>query len=303
MNIDCKTGLVLEGGGMRGVFTIGVLDAFMDAGVRFPYAVGVSAGACNGCSYVTGQQGRARYSNVEMMKMYGHQYLGIRTLLKTGDIFNVKLLYDDLPNKLWPFDYETFCTSEMEFEMVATNMLTGKAEYLSNHVPEWHGTDDEPLRKVVMDIVLASSSLPYVSHKVVVRGVPMLDGGIVDSIPVARAMSKGYAKNVVVLTRNKGYRKALKHGVLLDSMSSALRYSLYRKFPLFRDALMHRGEVYNKQLEMVEQLEREGSIVVIRPEKPIVVDRIERNSDKLQALYEEGLSIGREFCKNTTCVL
>lgn len=297
MKIDEKTGLVLEGGGMRGIFTIGVLDAFLEAGVRFPYVVAVSAGACNACSYVTEQKGRAKYSNVGMVEKYGHNYLGVRMLLKTGNIFNVPLLYDDLPNKIWPFEYDKFFNTEIVCESVVTNLRTGKAEYFSNHEPEFYSKDIKASHKYAMDIILASSSLPYVSHKVYLRGVPMLDGGIVDSIPVERAKSQGYEKNVVVLTRNKGYRKVLKHGLILDGLSSALRYSMYPGYPAFREALSHRGEVYNKQLEMVEKLEEEGKILVIRPENPMQVDRIERNTDKLNALYDEGLSIGRRFCK------
>lgn len=297
MKIDEKTGLVLEGGGMRGIFTIGVLDAFLEAGVRFPYVVAVSAGACNACSYVTEQKGRAKYSNVGMVEKYGHNYLGVRMLLKTGNIFNVPLLYDDLPNKIWPFEYDKFFNTEIVCESVVTNLRTGKAEYFSNHESEFYSEDIKVSHKYAMDIILASSSLPYVSHKVYLRDVPMLDGGIVDSIPVERAKSQGYEKNVVVLTRNKGYRKVLKHGLILDGLSSALRYSMYPGYPAFREALSHRGEVYNKQLEMVEKLEEEGKILVIRPENPMQVDRIERNTDKLNALYDEGLSIGRRFCK------
>lgn len=297
MKIDGKTGLVLEGGGMRGIFTIGVLDAFMEAGVRFPYAIGVSAGACNMVSYVTEQKGRAKYSNVGMVEQYGHNYLGLRMLLRTGNIFNVPLLYDELPNKIWPFEYERFFHSEMECEMVVTNLMTGKAEYFSNHDPKLLVDDVQASHKYAMDIILASSSLPYVSHKVYLNGTPMLDGGIVDSIPVLRAQEMGYEKNVVVLTRNKGYRKVLKHGMILDGMSAALRYSLYSRYPNFRHALSQRGEVYNKQLQLVEDLEEAGKILVIRPERPVEVDRIERNPKRLHALYDEGFAIGQRFCR------
>lgn len=297
MKIDSNTGLVLEGGGMRGIFTIGVLEAFLEEGLRFPYIVGVSAGACNGVSFVTEQKGRAKFSNVGMITKYGHQYLGVRQLLKTGNLFNVPLLYDDLPNKLWPMDYDKFFNTSVDFEMVVTNLQTGQAEYFNNHEPEFYSDDVKAVRQYAMDIVLASSSLPYVSRKVYLKGVPYLDGGIVDSIPVARAMEKGYKKNIVILTRNEGYRKKLKHGICLDAASSALRYSMYAKYPAFRDALSHRGEVYNRQLELVDQLERDGSIIVIRPEKPVQVDRIERNPDRLNALYDEGYAIGKRFCK------
>lgn len=298
MKIDNNTGLVLEGGGMRGIFTIGVLDAFMEAGLRFPYIVAVSAGACNACSYITEQRGRAKFSNVGMVEKYGHKYLGIRMLLKTGNIFNVKLLYDDLPNKIWPMDYDKFLNSPTLFEAVTTSLDSGKAEYISNKIPELHTDDNDAVRKLTMDIILATSSLPYVSHTVKVLDRPMLDGGIVDSIPVLRAREMGHDTNVVVLTRNKGYRKKLKHGFFLDMLSAFWRFISYPKYPNFRAALSRRGSVYNKQLETVERLEREGKVLVIRPEKPVEVDRIERNPAKLHALYDEGLRIGREFCKN-----
>ncbi len=293
-----NTALVLEGGGMRGVFTAGVLDAFMEAGLQFPYSVGVSAGACNGCSFLTKQKGRAHFSNVTLLKDYGHRYLGLRQFFKTGCIFNVDLLYRILPYELWPYDFHTYFSTPKTFEMVVTNMLTGKAEYLSNHMlayKEMSNANDA--NQLSLDVVLASSSLPYVGNIVNVLGVPMLDGGIVDSIPVLHAMELGYKKCIVILTRNKGYRKKIKRNWLVSALSSATRWIFYSKYPHFRKALQHRSEVYNNQLELVEQLEEEGKVIVIRPEKPIKVDRIERNAEKMQALYEEGLKIGREFCK------
>ncbi len=247
---------------MRGIFTIGVLDAFMEGGLRFPYVIGVSAGACNGCSYVTGQQGRARFSNVGLVERCGHEYLGLRLLLTTGNIFNVKLLYDDLPNRLWPFDYDTYFNTPTEFEIVTTNLRSGKPEYFSNHFHLFRELPEAEARKLALTIILASSSLPYVSKTVDVLGIPMLDGGVVDSIPVVRAMSKGYR---------------------------------YKQYPAFRDAMHNREALYNEQLALVERLEDEGKVLVIRPEKPIEVDRIERDTDKLNALYEEGLAIGRRF--------
>lgn len=286
-------GLVLEGGGMRGIFTIGVLDALMDAGIHFPYVIGVSAGACNGCSYVTKQRGRARFSNISMLKQYGTEYLGVKMLIKTGNIFNAKLLYDYLPNRIWPFDYKRFFNTTTEFEMVTTNLVTGRPEYLSNHLEDFSKLAEVEAQKLSMDIVLASSSLPYVSKNVYVRGVPMLDGGIVDSIPVERAMSKGYSKNLVVLTRNKGYRKEVKGNSLSAKFLSVVDYLMYRKYPLFRKALRGRSELYNSQLENIEKLELEGSVIVIRPEKPIEVDRIERDPERLQRLYDEGYMLGK----------
>lgn len=290
-------GLVLEGGGMRGIFTIGVLDALMDAHIEFPYVIGVSAGACNGCSYITKQRGRARFSNISMLKQYGNEYLGVKMLMKTGNIFNTRLLYDYLPNRIWPFDYNRFFNTKTEFEMVTTNLLTGKAEYLSNHLEDFSRLSNIEAQQLSMNIILASSSLPYVSKNVYVRGVPMLDGGIVDSIPVERAMSKGYKKNFVVLTRNKGYRKEMKPSSLSSKFMSAFDYMMYRKYPHFREALQQRSILYNNQLELIEKLEDEGRIVVVRPEKPIEVDRIERNPERLQRLYDEGYSLAQRTIK------
>lgn len=280
ITIDNHTGLVLEGGGMRGVFTSGVLDAFMKYGVEFPYVVAVSAGACNGMSYVSRQPRRARMSNIDMLEKY--DYIGLRHLLRKGCIFDPDLLYDELPHKLLPFDFDTFFGSPTVYEMVTTNCLTGQAEYLS----ERHD------RQRALDIVQASSSLPYVSKMVTVDGVPMLDGGIVDSIPVERAISQGYGRNVVVLTRNKGYRKTGR-----DHKVPPL---VYKNYPRLRVALSRRVSVYNRQLAEVERLEAEGKVVCIRPEKPMEVDRIEKDVRKLERLYEEGLALGEQFCRRLT---
>lgn len=283
MSIDSNTGLVLEGGGMRGIFTIGVLDAFMEHNITFPYAIGVSAGACHLCSYISRQPGRARFSNIDMMAKY--KYISIKNLFLQGNIFDTKLLYDDLPNRIYPFDYDTFFSSLTDYEMVTTNCLTGKAEYMTDR--------ESPDR--IMSIILASSSLPYVARIVNVDGKPMLDGGIVDSIPIKRAIDKGFRKNVVVLTRNKGYRKSLNESHLKSFLSRMTGKVMYHKYPNLVDALNNRSEVYNRQIELIEDMEEKGEILVIRPENPIVVDRIERNVEKLVSLYEEGKKIGEQF--------
>ena len=265
---DSKTGLVLEGGGMRGVFTCGVLDCFMDRGIRFPYVIGVSAGACNGLSYMSGQRGRARYSNIDMMEKY--RYIGMRYLWKQHSILDQKLLYEDFPDRLVPFDYAAYRENPAVFEMVTTNCLTGKACYLS----------EKENKHRLVQIAKASSSLPYVCPVAFVDRRPMLDGGIVDSIPVERAQALGYEHNVVVLTRNRGYRKTEK--------DLRIPRFIYTRFPRLRVALSHRCACYNRQLELVEQLEDEGRIIAIRPEKPVVVDRIEKDVRKLTDLYDEG---------------
>ena len=194
MNTD-NTALVLEGGGLRGVFTCGVLDCFMDHGLRFPFTVGVSAGACNGLSYISGQRGRAKKSNIDLMDE--HHYVGFKYLLTQRCIMDFKLLFEDFPEKIIPYDYDAYFSNPDRFVLVTTNCLTGKAEYF----------EEKTSSERVMDIVRASSSLPFVSPITYVDGIPMLDGGIVDSIPVEYALGQGYDKAVVILTRNKGYRK------------------------------------------------------------------------------------------------
>lgn len=176
MKIDGKTALVLEGGGLRGVFTCGVLDCFMDKGIRFPFTVGVSAGACNGLSYMSGQRGRAKASNIDLLDKY--HYIGFRYLLTQGCIMDFKLLFEDFPEKIIPYDYDEYFSNPDRFVMVTTNCLTGKAEYL----------EEKSSAARIMDIVRASSSLPFVSPITFVDGIPMLDGGIADSIPVEYAI-------------------------------------------------------------------------------------------------------------------
>lgn len=267
-HIDSRTGLVLEGGGMRGVFTCGVLDNFMDRGIRFPYTIGVSAGACNGLSYMSGQRGRAKFSNIDLLEKY--HYIGWKYLWKQRNIMDFDLLFHDFPERILPYDYEAYARCPERYVMVTTNCLTGEANYL----------EEKQSRERIIDIARASSSLPFVCPVAWVDGIPMLDGGIVDSIPLAHARSEGFGRCVVVLTRNRGYRKTV-HGTKVPPF-------IYRQYPLLRQAINRRSLLYNEQLEMVERLEEEGQIVVIRPDSPVMVDRIERNARKLSQLYEEG---------------
>ena len=275
MKINGKTGLVLEGGGLRGVFTSGVLDAFMKHDLYFRYIVEVSAGACNGMSYVSRQPRRARISNIDYLARY--KYIGIRHLVTQGCIFDRELLYDKFPNQLLPFDFDEYFKHAKGFEMVTTNCLTGKAMYLSE-------TSD---RQRSLDIVRASSSLPYVSKIVTVDSIPMLDGGIIDSIPINRAIETGHEHNVVILTRNKGWRDTGK-----DRKVPAF---IYKNYPRLRVALSHRHVVYNQQIDLIDRLEAEGKITCIRPMRPMEVGRIENDVEKLERLYEEGFAIGEKF--------
>ena len=270
-----NTALVLEGGGLRGVFTCGVLDCFMEKGIRFPFTVGVSAGACNGLSFMSGQKGRAKASNIDLMDEY--HYVGFRYLLTQRCIMDFKLLFEDFPERIIPYDYDAYFSNPDRFIMVTTNCLTGEAEYF----------EEKSSSQRVMDIVRASSSLPFVSPITYVDGTPMLDGGIVDSIPVEYAMTNGYERIVAVLTRNRGYRK--------KKSSMRLARLFYRKYPLLQKALAERNYRYNKTMDLIEKLEDEGKIMVIRPVKPIQVGRMEKDTDKLRALYMEGYEEARKF--------
>ena len=270
-----RSGLVLEGGGMRGVFTCGVLDNFMDRGIRFPYTIGVSAGACNGLSYMSHQRGRAKYSNIDLLEKY--RYIGFRHLLTKRNIMDFELLFDTFPNEIIPYDYEAYARCEERFEMVTTSCETGEACYFEEK--------QSPTR--IIDIVRASSSLPFVCPIAMVDGRPMLDGGIADSIPLLRARELGFDNNVVVVTRNRGYRKPDKPAFVPPFV--------YRKYPAMREAIRNRSKVYNEQLELVERLEDAGELTVIHPERPIVVDRMERDTSKLLDLYNEGYEIAKKL--------
>lgn len=276
VKITNQSGLILEGGGMRGVFTCGVLDNFMDRGIRFPYTIGVSAGACNGLSYMSNQRGRAKYSNIDLLEKY--QYIGLKHLIKKRNIMDFDLLFHTFPEEIIPYDYPAYAQCTERFEMVTTSCKTGQACYYEEK--------NDPKR--IIDIVKASSSLPFVCPIVTVDNEPMLDGGLADSIPILRARSLGFDNNVVVLTRNKGYRKE-------PSRMDKLPPFIYSKYPALRQTIENRGILYNQQLDLVESLEEKGEIVVIRPEKPIQVDRIERNTQKLLDLYNEGYELASKL--------
>ena len=266
--ITPQSGLILEGGGMRGVFTCGVLDCFMDHGIRFPYTIGVSAGACNGLSYMSGQRGRAKFSTIDMLEQY--HYIGMKHLIKKGNIMDFDLLFHDFPERILPYNYEAYANCGEVYEMVTTSCITGQACYYN----------EKQSPKRIIDIVKASSSLPFVCPIAYVDGSPMLDGGIADSIPLLRARSLGYTDNVVVLTRNKGYRK--------EDKPSKVPPFFYRKYPELRHAIASRNMMYNQQIALVEELEDKGELIVLRPQKPIEVSRMERDTAKLLALYDEG---------------
>lgn len=267
-------GLVLEGGGMRGVFTCGVLDYFIENNIYFPYTIGVSSGACHGISYIARQYGRAKSSAIDLLKT--HDYVGLKNLIFKGNFFDYELLFDTFPNILFPFDFKTYSTSNERFIVVATNGLTGKAEYI----------EEKHNRQMVFDMCRASCCLPVISQTFFIENTPMIDGGLVDSIPIKKAIEEGYTRSVVVLTRNAGYRK--------KSGSNYLPWFIYRKYPQIRKVFKERNIIYNKQLDLIEALEKEDKIVVIRPINKLQVGRLEKNISKLEALYNEGYQCAKQ---------
>lgn len=271
------TALVLEGGGMRGVFTSGVLDWMIDNNITFSYLVGVSAGSSNALSFASHQRGRGKYIFADLQ--VERHYLGMRNIWRHRSIMDMNLLYHELPEKIWPYDYEAYRNNPMRVESVATDCLTGEAVYLEEK--------ENPER--IIDIVRASSALPFACPIAYVDGHPMLDGGIADSIPLQRALDQGYEHVIVVLTRHKGYRK--------EEKPTHIPSFVYRRYPKLREALSTRGARYNAQVELVEHLEREGRITVIRPDHPVDVARIETDMNKMNALYQHGFEVAERVLK------
>lgn len=267
-----KTGLVLEGGAMRGMYTAGVLDVMLDEDIHVDGVIGVSAGVLFGVNYLSKQRGRSiRYNK----RFNGDKrYMGMHSLLTTGNIVNTEFAYYTVPYELDVFDDETFMNSGVPFYAVVTNMQTGKPEYM-----QIHSVFDQ------MEVLRASASMPLVSKPVYLDGVPYLDGGIADSIPYEKMMEMGYDRIIVVLTRDLSYRK---------KSSSKLPAELrYHKYPEFCQTLEHRYESYNASVAHLRWLEKQGKVFVIRPSAPIGIKRIEKDADKLQEVYELGLHDGQ----------
>lgn len=258
---------------MRGVYTAGVLDAFLEADIEFSSVYGVSAGSCHACSYLSKQYKRAYRVNVDYLK--DPRYCSVKSLLKTGDLFGADMLYSQIPDVLDPFDHETFRKYPGKFYAVLTNVNTGKAEYI--HIKD--------LASQIW-AVRASSSLPLISRTIVVKGRPYLDGGIADSIPIRRSIKDGNKKNVVILTREEGYRKGP------NSMMPLIRLR-YPRSKAFTGKMADRYIRYNETLEFLEREEAAGHIFLIRPQKKVEVGRIEKDRTKLEVLYQAGLMDGR----------
>ena len=278
-------GLVLEGGGQRGVFTSGVLDYLMEQKLKLPYVIGVSAGACNAVDYVSEQIGRTKECMIDAQAE--HSYITMKNFFKTGYLFDMDMVFDRYPNEYVPFDFETYLASDIRCVMVATNCLTGMPVYI----------EDKEDKKRMMAACRALSSLPFVSPMVRVDGIPMLDGGLSDSIPVKRAMIDSFRFNVVVLTKVRGYRKP--EG---SEKTYKMARVAYKKYPHLVNALKDRNYAYNKTLDYIEKLEERGKIFVIRPEFD-GAGRVERDKEKLTAFYQHGYDYMKEHYDELTAWL
>ena len=263
-----KTSLVLEGGAKRGIYTAGVLDVLLENGIMTDGVLGVSAGAIHGCSYVARQAGRSIRYNLK----YGNDYrfMSFRSLLLSGNMVDTQFCYHDLPEKLDPFDNETFTHSKTKFYAVCSNVETGCPEYVL-------------CRDMFKDIdfLRASASMPFVSQIVEAGGMKLLDGGITDSIPLQAAFKLGYERNIVIQTRPAGYRKKPAHTGWLAKL-------FYGKYPKFVSAIKTRHLMYNRELDEIEQMRDDGRILVIRPSRLVKIGKVEQNPAVVKEMYELG---------------
>lgn len=272
-----KIGLVLEGGAMRGMYTAGVVDTFLDEDINVDAIIGVSAGALFGVNYVSKQKGRVLRYN----KKYAGDpnYMGLRSFITTGSLVNKEFAYNKLPNELDPFDEETFQKSKTKFYATVTNIENGKAEYIL--IKDTHKQ---------MDAFRASGSMPFVSEIVEYENNKYLDGALADSIPVKKMQELGYDKIIVVLTQPDGYRKK-KHPESIAKM-------FYKKYPALANAINTRYIHYNETLDYIKELEKENKIFVIRPSKKINIKRVEKDPNKIEAQYNLGVEDTKNILKN-----
>ena len=265
-----RLGLVLEGGGMRGIYTAGVLDEFLLNGISVDGLVGVSAGILHGISYVSEQMGR----NVRYCIKYrgDKRFMSLRSLIRTGNICETEFCYHEIPDELYPFDYETYCRNAKKVEVYscATNLETGKGEYIRI-------TDV----KAQIEAIRASASLPMVSKIVEYEGMKLLDGGTADSIPVDFMRASGFARNIVILTRTAGYQKGA------DRTMPVMK-RIYKDYPEYVRAAADRQKNYNETLERLAGYEEAGEALVLRPSRDLGVGRTEKNVENLKRMYKLG---------------
>ena len=272
-----KATLVLEGGATRGVFTSGALDYLMEKDFYTSYVIGVSAGSCNAVGYVSKQPGRTRDCMIQKDKEYSYYY-GFRKFIKEKSLMDMDMVFDRYPNEIYPFDYDTYFASDIECEIVTTNCVTGRAEYM---------TEDSDKQRL-MKICRASCSMPLICPMVNVDGIPYLDGGLADSIPIERAMEIGNGKSIVILTRNPGYRKKMPSRATVQLYRRA-----YKKYPNLIRSIVNRSIVYKRTMKLLEHQEAAGNIFVLRPLIP-TVSRLEKDYDALMHFYEHGYRLMRK---------
>lgn len=273
-----KSGLVLEGGASRGYFTVGALDALLDMGFKADYLIGTSAGVANGISYVSSQRGRGL--EIGLKYLPDKRYMGIKHLLnpKNRSLYNLKFVFDDIPNIHLPFDYEAYDTSGCEVIAALTNIETGKAEYIpiTSEDKQWKS-------------VIASCALPLLFQPVEIKGKLYMDGGITDSIPLQKALDDGCEKTIVIITRERSYKKK-------DEAVLGISSFLYRKYPHFAKALKNRTQTYNDNHKMILELEKQGKIILIAPEEDTSTwKRTERNPDAIQKMYDIGYRTAMKY--------
>ena len=264
-----KTGLLLEGGGMRCLYTAGILDIFMKNNIKIDGIVAVSAGALFGMNYKSKQIGRGlRYNK----KYAGNKnYMGLYSFITTGNIINEEFCFKKIVNELDPIDYDTYKNSDVDFYAVVTNLETGKAEYIKI---------DDLQDKNSLEYLRASGSMPFISKPVTINNKKYLDGGIADSIPIDKIMNMGFDKVIVVLTRPIDYQK--------KKSNQTFPKIYYKKYPKFVESINNRYKKYNEELQTISKLEEKGKILVIRPSKLVKIIRVEKDKEKIQEMYDLG---------------
>lgn len=266
---DIKTALILEGGAMRGIYTAGVLDVLLENNISVDCVVGVSAGAIHGCSYVSEQYERSIKYYQECRKDY--RFMSFKSFFKTGNVVDTNYCYDEIPNKIYPFDHKSFEKSKTKFYVTVTNLETGEAEYINL----------KSLKGEKIDYLRASASMPVVSQIVEIDGNKYLDGAIADSIPIKKFLEMGYDRCIVVKTKPNGYKKK-KEKIL------AISKRLYKDYPKFIKKINNRHNMYNETIDYIEELEKENKIIVIEPSTNLKISRMEKKMETIIAMYELG---------------
>lgn len=268
-------GLVLEGGTFRPIFSAGVMDAMLEAGVEFDYVIGVSAGITNGVSFVSKQ--KRRNYNVLVNLRHDKRYIGLRNYISDKSLFGIRFAYEELPTKIYPFDWETYYKNPMQVKIGVTDAKTGKPRYL----------DGKKMDKKC-NMLKATCALPMIFPVIKIGKEEYYDGGIADSIPAAKALEDGCDKLVIVLTRPKGYKKKLSKANIVAARA------LRKKYPKLSEAILNRPKMYNEQVRYCEQLEKEGKAIILRPGRAYQIESFEKDIDKIKLIYNHGYMLAKK---------